>query len=373
MAPAVLHLRSETKPFERRSPLTPTTAKKLLDAGYTINVERSPGRVFTDKEFEAIGATLVPEGSWVDVPKDHIIVGLKELPEDDAPLHHSHIQFGHCYKYQENWDRYLSRFARGGGTLYDLEFLTDDSGRRVSAFGYYAGYAGAAIALLAWSHQVVEPTPLPSIRKYPSATALLEDVNTSLTSALPHNNNQHPSILIMGALGRCGKGALDFCIAAGIPTSNLLKWDMEETADGGPFTQIAAVDIFINCVYLSTPIPPFITPASLAKPGRRLRVACDISCDPNSANNPMPIYRNYSTFNQPTLPVDVEGDGPPLTVISIDHLPTLVAREASEEFSGSLLPSLEGLNRRHEGGVWKRAEDVFRKKVAELPKDMVGE
>ncbi|KAI9764326.1 MAG: Saccharopine dehydrogenase [Geoglossum simile] len=223
MASTVLHFRSETKLFERRSPLTSTTAKALLDAGY----ERSLGRVFADKEFGAIGATLVLEGSWVDVPKDHIIVGLKELPEDDTPLYHSHIQFGHCY---ENWDRYTSRFARGGGTLYDLEFLTDDSGRCVSAFGYYAGYAGAATALLAWSQVVESTTLLPSIRKYPSAPALLGDVNTSLTSALPQENNQHPNILIMGALGRCGKGAVGFCIAAGIPTSNLLKWDMEETS-----------------------------------------------------------------------------------------------------------------------------------------------
>ncbi|KAH0556809.1 hypothetical protein GP486_005400 [Trichoglossum hirsutum] len=373
MAQTVLHLRSETKPLERRSPLSPATTKALLDAGYIVNVERSTGRIFDDGEFEAVGATLVPEGSWVDAPKDHIIVGLKELPESDDPLHHSHIQFGHCYKYQENWDRYLSRFARGGGTLYDIEFLTDESGRRVSAFGYYAGYAGAAVALLAWSHQVVHPaTPLPSIPMYPSATPLIADAKASLASAYLHNGNQHPRVLIMGALGRCGTGAVDFCLAAGIPASNLLKWDMAETAAGGPFTEIAASDIFINCVYLSTPIPPFMTFDSLAEPGRKLRVACDVSCDPNSANNPMPIYREYSTYVKPTLPVHVEGDGPPLTVVSIDHLPSLVAREASESFSGPLLPSLKVLDKRHEEGVWVRAEKVFREKVGELPASMVG-
>ena len=33
----------------------------------------------------------------------------------------------------------------GGGTLYDLEYLTDETGPpRVAAFGYWAGYAGAA-------------------------------------------------------------------------------------------------------------------------------------------------------------------------------------------------------------------------------------
>ncbi len=64
--------------------MTPSTTKALLEAGYSVNVERSPERIFDDEEFEAVGATLVAEGSWVNTPKDHIIVGLKELPVDDC-------------------------------------------------------------------------------------------------------------------------------------------------------------------------------------------------------------------------------------------------------------------------------------------------
>jgi saccharopine dehydrogenase (NAD+, L-lysine-forming) len=30
----------------------------------------------------------------------HIIVGLKELEEEDFPLAHTHVQFAHCYKGQ---------------------------------------------------------------------------------------------------------------------------------------------------------------------------------------------------------------------------------------------------------------------------------
>jgi saccharopine dehydrogenase (NAD+, L-lysine-forming) len=285
-----------------------------------------------------------------------------------VPLHHSHIQFGHCYKQQDNWDLYLSRFARGGGMLYDIEFLTDDSGRRVAAFGYYAGYAGAAIALLAWAHQLLQPgTPLPSISSYPSTESLVATVKTAVTSALPQNFNQYPRVIIIGALGRCGTGAVDLCLAAGIPASSLLKWDMAETAGGGPFAEIAASDIFVNCIYLTSPIPPFITPSSLSESGRKLRVACDVSCDPNNPHNPMPIYRECSSFTHPTLPVEVDGDGPPLTVVSIDHLPSLLPREASEAFSANLLPSLLALDRRQEEGVWVRAERLFREKVGELP------
>ena len=366
--------------------VSPASAKALLEDGYQVNVERSTGRMYKDEEFEAVGATLVPEGSWPNAPKDHIIVGLKELPEDDSklpakpllshrfssnlvPLVHSHIQFGHCYKQQEGWAQYLSRFARGDGILYDIEFLTDENGRRVAAFGYYAGYAGAAIALMAWSHQLVHPgTPLGSIPIYPSAPALIDSVKTGLSSALPHNDGQQPRVIVIGALGRCGTGAVDFCLAAGVPESSILKWDMAETARGGPFPEIAAADIFINCIYLgATSIPPFVTRESLSEPGRKLRVACDVSCDPNNAHNPVPIYTEYSTFKKPTLPVKVGGNGPEITMVSIDHLPSLVAREASDAFSKLLLPSLKTLDRRSEEGVWKRAEKVYRSKVAELP------
>jgi saccharopine dehydrogenase (NAD+, L-lysine forming) len=45
----------------------------------------------------------------------------------------------------------LSRFQRGGGTLLDLEFLVNDKNRRVAAFGYHAGFAGAALGLETWA------------------------------------------------------------------------------------------------------------------------------------------------------------------------------------------------------------------------------
>lgn len=76
----------EGKALEKRSALTPSTAKELIDAGFTINVERSPVRVFDDEEFEKVGATLVEEGSWPDAPAEHIIIGLKELPVAECEM-----------------------------------------------------------------------------------------------------------------------------------------------------------------------------------------------------------------------------------------------------------------------------------------------
>lgn len=85
----ILHVRAETKPLEHRSAVTPSVAKKLVEAGYTVNVERSALSIFNDSEYEGTGANLVPTGSWTDAPNDHIVVGLKELPEEDFPLKHT--------------------------------------------------------------------------------------------------------------------------------------------------------------------------------------------------------------------------------------------------------------------------------------------
>jgi saccharopine dehydrogenase (NAD+, L-lysine-forming) len=346
--------------------VTPTTTKALLDAGYAVKVERSPERIFEDEEFAAVGATLVPEGSWTSAPSDHLIIGLKELPDEVFPLQHTHIQFAHCYKNQSDWDKVLARFPAGNGTLLDLEFLQDDTGRRVAAFGYHAGYAGAAVAIMNWAWQLEHGSaPLPPIHPYASEAALVSDVKAVYQKGLALSKSE-PQILVIGALGRCGKGAVDLCLQVGVPTHKVLKWDMAETAKGGPFTEIIESDIFVNCIYLSSPIPPFINAETLASPARNLSVVCDVSCDTTNPHNPIPIYDICTTFDKPTVPVPVTSS-PPLSVISIDHLPTMLPREASEAFSAALLPSLLQLKDRTTSNVWVQAENLFREKVATLP------
>ena len=59
---------------------------------------------------------------------------------------------------------------------------------------------------------------------------------------------------------------------------------------------------------------------------------------------------------------------PPLSVISIDHLPTLLPREASEQFSSDLLPSLLTFPERKTARVWTDAEKLFREKLSEAVK-----
>ncbi|KAJ3328516.1 Saccharopine dehydrogenase [Kappamyces sp. JEL0680] len=161
--------------------------------------------------------------------------------------------------------------------------------------------------------------------------------------------------MVMGALGRCGTGATDFAVKAGI--KDIVKWDMAETAKGGPFQEILQHDIFVNCIYLSKPIPPFLTKEMLEQP-RALSVICDVSCD-------VPVYFGATTFDDPLI--SLESSQGPMDVIAIDHLPTLLPREASEMFAKDLLPSLLALKNRQQSSVWADAEKLFHEKVALLP------
>lgn len=347
-----LWLRAEQRDNETRTGLTPQGAKQLIAAGLQVTVEESPTRVIPNEGYAAAGCTLVPAHSWPEAPADAIVFGLKELPDDDTPLHHRHIMFGHAYKGQPAGLRLLRRFKAGGGTLLDLEYLLDDAGRRVAAFGYWAGYAGAAVALKCWAAQKGGGI-LGSVQAYDSSTHLLSD----LQSALVATGSHRPTALIIGALGRVGAGAADLCTAMGVATT---KWDMAETVQGGPFPQVLSHDVFFNCI-LARPGTPVFVPESVLNTPRELSVIGDIACDPDSDFSPIKVYDRTTTWDAPALRVHTT---PVLDVTAIDNLPSLLPLESSEDYAGQLLPSLLSLPT--QAPVWARAEAEFAKHSGRL-------
>lgn len=63
-----LWLRHEVRTTERRTPVVPDDARRLVEAGVELTVEDSPQRVFPAREYGAVGARIVPAGSWVSAP-----------------------------------------------------------------------------------------------------------------------------------------------------------------------------------------------------------------------------------------------------------------------------------------------------------------
>lgn len=110
------------------------------------------------------------------------------------------------------------------------------------------------MALETWAWQQTHSTdePFPSVSPYPHEEALIADVKTAIGKGT-EKTGKAPRILVIGALGRewydlrirgilnnyigCGRGAVDLCLRAGVPSENVLKWDLDETKKG-----IAMVD-----------------------------------------------------------------------------------------------------------------------------------
>ncbi|WP_326719491.1 MULTISPECIES: saccharopine dehydrogenase [unclassified Streptomyces] len=336
-----LWLRHETRTTERRTPVVPADARRLVESGMTLTVEESPQRVFPIEAYEEAGCRVAGTGSWVSAPSDAVVLGLKELPDEPAALTHRHVFFGHAYKQQPGAETLLRRFLAGGGALLDLEYLVDDDGRRLAAFGYWAGYLGAALAVL--HHRGRLRTPLRPTSK--------EELDAELAG-----DGTELKALVIGALGRSGRGARVALEVAGVePTC----WDLAETRDLDRHALLEH-ELMVNTVLTTSPVPPFLTDKDLDEPGRRLRTLCDVTCDVGSPMNVLPVYDTTTDWTEPVRRLR---ERPALDLIAIDNLPSLLPLEASVDFSAALLPLLLEFET---GGAWGRGLDRFRQACREI-------
>lgn len=352
-----LWLRAETKAHEKRTPLTPKEAEKLVARGVKVYVEKFPERIFPDEEYAKVGCELVETWSWRSAPKDTLILGLKEIEDGSDPFIHEHCYFAHVLKGQKGAHKILSRYKKGGGKLFDLEYLVDENKRRIAAFGKWAGFVGAACSIDLYCHLELEGTkPHPGFHFYPHKDILVEGLKAKI-SKLDHT----PNALVIGALGRCGTGATELFEQVGVEVT---KWDLKETQVGGPFEPIIQHDIFVNTVLVQSKVPPFLD-AQLMDQNTRLKVICDVSCDPNSDLNPLPIYRELTTWQEPAHRLSFENKESWL--ISIDNLPSMLPREASMDFAQLLYPHLEEfLFSEKLPLVWNNAYESFETKLKKL-------
>jgi len=340
-----LWVRHEVRPTERRAPIVPSDARRLVERGIAVTVEESPQRAFPIGEYAEAGCAVAPSGGWVDAPLEAYVVGLKELPDGPAELVHRHVFFGHAYKGQQGAGELLRRFAAGGGELLDIEYLVDSDGRRLAAFGHWAGYVGAALAVLRFRGTL--PAPLqPSSKE--ALDAALGASNTGKTE---------PAAIVVGALGRVGRGARAALATAGIePTC----WDLEETRVLDR-PALLGHDIMVNAVLTTGPTTPLLTKEDVEDPARRLSVVSDVTCDTASDWNVLPIYQHTTSWERPARRLH---DDPPLEIIAIDNLPSLLPREASVAFSAELTPQLMTLGTADP--AWRRCAAEFRAALERL-------
>ena len=185
----------------------------------------------------------------------------------------------------------------------------------------------------------------PPVGAYPGKDALIAELTGEIAGF------DGPTAIVIGALGRVGTGASDLLTEMGVTVT---KWDMAETAHGGPFPEILDHDLFINCI-LARPGTPVFVPQDAIAADRKLTAIGDVACDPDSDYNPIPVYSQATSWAAPALRV---ADSPVLDVMAIDNLPSMLPVESSIDYAGQLLPSLLTLDDLT-SGVWGRAEATY--------------
>lgn len=137
--------RESCNKWERRAPLTPSHCAQLLHTGYRsggdgvkrILVQPCTKRVYHDIQYENVGCKISE-----DLSECGLIIGVKRAQEGALLPDRAYAFFSHTHKAQPENMPLLREILSKQITLYDYERIVGDKGKRLVAFGEYAGRAG---------------------------------------------------------------------------------------------------------------------------------------------------------------------------------------------------------------------------------------
>ncbi|MEM1214469.1 MAG: NAD(P)-dependent oxidoreductase, partial [Bacteroidota bacterium] len=350
-------IREGKVPPDTRVPLNPKQCAYLRsEYGLDVVVQPSPIRIFKDEEYEAVGVPLAEYVGDCD-----LLLGVKEVPIDQIIPGKTYSFFSHTHKQQAYNRPLLKAMLDMHVHMIDYEVLTDNLGRRVIAFGYFAGVVGAHNGF--WTYaQRTKQFNLPRMRDlydYAAAKAVYEKLEL-------------PSMkIVLTGTGRVATGAAQVLNDMGIrqvSAGDFLKQDYDEPVytqllsrdylrhrDGDPFDKLhfyqhpeeyssafapyaAQADLFINGIYWDNKAPAFFTPAEMASDEFNVKVIADVTCDIAPVSS-IPSTLRASTIADPVFGYDPKTgeettpfqDGI-IDMMTIDNLPSELPRDASTAF-----------------------------------------
>lgn len=374
--------------MERRVALPPKDAKKLIEKGLQVYVEKSPKRIFTDEEYEKAGAFVTK--SLADCP---VIFGVKEIPVSIFEENKTYVFFSHVIKGQAYNMQMLTKMMEKECNLIDYEKIADDTGRRLIFFGRFAGLAGMINSL--WSlgerlrvHGLDTPfTRIQQSHRYDSlkdAEKAVKEIGEIIRAeGLPKELS--PLTIGFTGYGNVSKGAqhiADLLPTVEISPEELLEIkkrnrysdklvykivfkeeDLSEPKDPAQkfelhdyynhpekyknqFEKYAdQLTILMNCMYWDDRYPRLLTKDFIEKIYKygemKLKVIGDVTCDPDGSiefthkgteiEDPVFVYDPVK--REPTM--GFSGDG--ILVMAVDILPSELPRESSESFGQALI------------------------------------
>ncbi|XP_072952758.1 alpha-aminoadipic semialdehyde synthase isoform X1 [Typha angustifolia] len=129
--------------WERRVPLTPSHCARLLLSGKgtsgvdRIIVQPSTKRIHHDAQYEDVGCEISE-----DLSECGLIIGIKQPKLEMILPDRGYAFFSHTHKAQKENLPLLDKILAERVSLYDYELIVGDDGKRLLAFGKFAGRAG---------------------------------------------------------------------------------------------------------------------------------------------------------------------------------------------------------------------------------------
>jgi len=323
----IIYIRCEIVTNELRTPIVPADIPKLRSSGFTVYVQSSDNRIYSDITYAQAGAIITKETWYNERFNGALIVGLKTLDHLEKLNNHTHVYFSHSFKGQQGSDAILSSFKQSNSKLYDHEFFMDADKRRLTAFGYHAGVTGAAVGLL---HHFGGKT---HIQPWLCNSDLLRDLQYIPVSG---------KIAIIGD-GRCAQGVKSIL--------EELKMAYVTINKGDDMKVLLDYDIIYNCILLD---PQYNTTwfDESTRFSKRMTIV-DISCDYNKPNNPIKLYSAATSWAKPAFKYNDLVD-----VVAIENLPALLPKTSSDRFylafTDLLLDYTEDTR-----GIWKDTLGCF--------------
>lgn len=354
----------ETKtPVDNRVALSPRQVAELAKKypAHEFVVETSDIRVFSDEEYRREGVQVVDRVADCDV-----LFGIKEASIDSLIPNKHYFFFGHIAKKQAYNRPLLQALMKKRITFSDYEYLTDDNGLRVCAFGWWAGVVGVYYTLRGYGikHNLYE-LPKPDLR-----FTIIQVLDTLKSIQLPAIK-----LFITGA-GRVSQGAqyvLDSIGATRMTEQEYLKTETVDKLsfcfadvdrlvvrkDGGEFSwedfshnaksYVSAfmrwaqkTDVLICAHFWSPEAPVYLSEDDLRDQNMRIRMIGDITCDIKgsikstirSSTHDSP-YFDYNPFTeQEETAFSSERN---ITVMAVDTCPNALAMDTSEYFGKMLI------------------------------------
>lgn len=360
----VIALVKETKsPVDNRVALTPAQMAQL-QRDYPNDrfvVQASDTRCFTDDQYRAAGIDVVDDMSTCDV-----LMGIKEVNIGTLLPRKHYFFFGHFAKMQSYNLPLAKALVEKGITFTDYEYLVDEAGRRVCAFGWWAGIVGVYYTLRGYGlrHRLYE---LPK----PDRTFTLERLTQLLLSI------RLPAVkLLVTGMGRVSQGAQhilkqigvqrmteeEFLQATNVESLTYCVTDADRLvarADGGDFSWEhfthhpemyrsdfmrwgRAADLLLCAHFWAPDAPVYLSEADLADPTLRIRMIGDVTCDIKgsiqstlrAATHDAPYYDYNPATCQEEPAFSREGN---ITVMAVDTCPNALAIDSSSFFGDALV------------------------------------